>query len=482
MTDLKLRLELHQKQSEAFNSPATEILYGGAAGSGKSHLMRVKALACCVAIPGFQGFLFRRTFDELIKGHMVGPKGFRAMLADWTNAGYAQIVEKEIRFPKTQSCLHLCHCESENDVYKYQSAEMHGLFVDELTTFQEDAYRFLRTRVRAPGLKLPPGWEGRVPFILNGSNPGNIGHDFVKRTWIDSYPPMTIWRAPADEGGMLRQYIPARLADNPSMAEDDPTYEDRLSGMGSEALVQMFRDGNWDVVAGAFFSDFSRERHVVTPCSLPADWMRFGAYDWGGARPFCYLWCALSDGSLPQFPRGAIVVYREYYGSSKPNVGLNMRDTDIAKAILQMTGSEHLAYSVGDPSIQNKHGGPSSQETMSAAGLHVRLGDNDRIAGCKQIIDRLKGEDGRPMLYVFSTCLNLIRTFPLQQHDKHKPEVYDTEIEDHAIDALKYGLMSRPWQPAAKPIDEAKESYKAAVTPFFAQHLKRRAARRAGLR
>ena len=121
-----LNVHLHPKQWTAFLTLATEVLFGGAAGPGKSHLMRIAAIVWCSAISGLQVYLFRRVREDLYKNHVEGPKGFRALLAVWTFAGWARLVGDEIRF-WNGSVIYLCHCKSENDIYKYQGAEIHVL-------------------------------------------------------------------------------------------------------------------------------------------------------------------------------------------------------------------------------------------------------------------------------------------------------------------------------------------------------------------
>src|SRR5437868_6728908 len=228
-----LEIHLHPKQWVALLSEATEILYGGAAGGGKSFLMRAAAILWCCAIRGLQVYIFRRIRDDLVKNHMEGPKGFRALLAALENDGFCTVVEDEIRFWNGAK-IYLCHCKDAKDVSKYQGAEIHVLLIDELTHFTEQMYRFLRNRVRMVGIVLPPQYVGKFPRILCGANPGNIGHQFVKMGWIDGVEALSIRQMAASEGGMMRQYVPAKLNDNPSMATDDPGYEDRLSGLGSE--------------------------------------------------------------------------------------------------------------------------------------------------------------------------------------------------------------------------------------------------------
>jgi hypothetical protein len=184
-TQSALNVHLHARQFAAFTSKATEILYGGAAGGGKSHLMRIAAVIWSAEIAGLQVYLFRRIHEDLVRNHMEGPKGFRALLAPWVDAGLVKIVENEIRF-WNGSKIYLCHCQHDKDRFKYQGAEIHVLMIDELTHFTDVIYRFLRNRVRAVGLNLKDAYKGLFPRIICGSNPGNIGHQWVKAAFVDN--------------------------------------------------------------------------------------------------------------------------------------------------------------------------------------------------------------------------------------------------------------------------------------------------------
>lgn len=460
-----LEIKLHDRQFEAFDSPATEILYGGAAGGGKSFLMRVLAIIWCSAIPGLQVYLFRRISEDLVKNHIEGPKGLRALLAPWTGCGLVRIVEDEIRF-WNGSKIYLCHCKDEKDRFRYLGAEIHVLLIDELTTFTEVIYRFLRGRVRAVGLNLPPEYIGKFPRILCSSNPGNVGHHWVKAAFIDGVQPMEIRQMPDEEGGMLRQYIPAKLSDNPSMAEDDPHYRARLRGLGSPQLVKAMEDGDWNVIAGAYFSEFSTERHVIKPFEIPEHWVRIRAMDWGSAKPFSVGWYAVSDGELPNIPRGALVKYREWYGMQpgQPNVGLKLPARKVGEGIAQRETidgrgrRERIDVAVLDPAAFSENGGPSIAEELANGGAIFSPADNARVArggamgGWDQLRARLQGEVdennvpiGPPMLLFFETCVHTIRTLPALQHDEHRPEDVDSDGEDHAADETRYACMARPW-------------------------------------
>jgi hypothetical protein len=251
------------------------------------------------------------------------------------------------------------------------------------------------------------------------------------------------------EGGMLRQYIPARLDDNPSMTQDDPSYRARLRGLGSEALVRAMEDGDWDVIAGAFFDCFARSKHVVDPFTIPTHWLRFASFDWGSAAPFSVGWWAVSDGSsLPDgrhYPAGALIRYREWYGASEANVGLKMTAEQVADGIWAREAKDpKIDYRVADPACFKRDGGPSIAERMMLRKVLFRPADNSRVAGWDQMRTRLLGDDA-PMLYTFSTCMDFIRTIPALQHDPSRAEDVDTDGEDHAGDEARYACMSRPW-------------------------------------
>jgi hypothetical protein len=470
----EINIDLHEKQTIAYESKATEILYGGAAGGGKSFLMRVAAIIWCSVIPGLQVYLFRRITKDLVKNHLEGPKGFRSMLAPWVKHGFATIVDKEIRFWNT-SKIYLCHCEHEKNMYDFDGAEIHVLLIDELTHFTEKIYRFLRGRVRAVGLpELPDVLKGCFPRIICGTNPGNIGHLWVKRTFIDGCQPLEIRKMEDEEGGMLRQFIPALLEDNPSMLKDDPTYRAKLKGLGSKALVKAKLEGEWDIVEGAYFDCWDKGKHTIQPFKVPKNWMRFRAFDWGSAKPFSAGWWAVSPGyQVPggrYIEKGCLVKYREWYGckQGKTDVGLKLTVEQVAMGIKQReTEEEDITYSVADPAIFAEDGGPSMAERFTNKGVYFRRADNKRVGahghvgGWDQLRSRFVGIDGKPMILFFTTCLDSIRTIPVMQHDENRPEDLNTDMEDHALDEARYACMSRPWVPPEpeEERDKPKDGY-----------------------
>jgi hypothetical protein len=477
------------KQSRALCSLATEILYGGAAGGGKSYFMRALAILLCGLIPGLNVYLFRRLHDDLIKNHIEGTGGFPEMLAYLIRSGHVQIVEAEIRF-WNGSKIFLCHCQHEKDRFKYQGAEIHVLLMDELTMFSETIYRFLRGRLRAPGLVVPQ-WArdffkdkfgvdlvDKIPMVLSGSNPGNIGHGWVKAGFIDGATPFQLRRMSKAEGGMLRQYIPARLEDNPHIDAED--YGGKLEGLGNKELVRAMLHGDWNIVAGAFFDILNEQKHRLPGFVPPKHWTRFRAMDWGSAKPFSVGWYVIAeaewvkfrDGSERMLPQGALVRYREWYGAQKDqdgrviaDKGLRLTAEAVGRGIKEREAGEKVdeTLSVADPAIWKEDGGPSIAEKMLKCdpkrpgdmnGPRFLPADNSRVQGWQAMYGRLvfeSMENEEPMLYVTDDCPDWWRTVPALQHDDNKPEDIDSRMEDHAGDECRYACQSRPVSRVPKP-------------------------------
>ena len=330
--------------------------------------------------------------------------------------------------------LNFAYLERDADAENYQGHSYTRIYIEEAGNFPSPAPIMKLMAALRSGAGVP------CRMRLTG-NPGGPGHQWVKARYIDPVP--MGWEPIRDpQTGLDRVYIPSRVTDNRHLGD---SYVAQLRQSGSADLVRAWLEGDWSVVAGAYFPEFDLRRHVVAPRELPRHWARFRAFDWGSARPFCCLWLAIADGTT-EFPAGAAVVYREWYGSTgEPNVGLRMTAEEVARGILaREEPNEGVLLSVCDPSMLREDGGPSLAERMP--GIPWSAADNSRVAGWDQMRSRLKGIDGKPTLYIFSTCANLIRTLPAMQHDEHRPEDLDSDGEDHACDCLRYGVMSRPWQ------------------------------------
>jgi hypothetical protein len=204
-------------------------------------------------------------------------------------------------------------------------------------------------------------------------------------------------------------------------------------------------EGDWNGVDGTFFSEFSPEKHIIGGViQIPKHWTRFRSLDWGSSSPFSVGWYAVSDGSVPNLPRDALVKFAEWYGwSGKPNTGLKMSANLVAQGILARERAfGTLQYGVADPSIFATNGGPSIAEMMIVEGCSWFRGDNARQPGWEQIRKRLAADP--PLLLFHESCEQTIRTLPYLQHDERNAEDLDTDAEDHAADETRYAVMSRP--------------------------------------
>ena len=222
--------------------------------------------------------------------------------------------------------------------------------------------------------------------------------------------------------------------------------------VGSAELVRAWLEGDWSVVEGSFFDTFGA-RNIIDPFTVPPEWLRLRSVDWGAAKPFSVGWWAVASDDYPlgdgrTIPRGAMVRYREWYGASSPNVGLKLTAEEVARGIIERSGAEAFRYTVLDPSMFAQSGGPSFHERMMRVGLEgCRRGDNRRVGqagamgGWDQMRARIKGDGVNPMLFVFHTCRDFIRTVPALQHDSDRPEDLDTSAEDHAADECRYACM-----------------------------------------
>ena len=398
--------------------------------------------------PGWHGILFRRTYaqlEELIKRSLeIYPSWF-----DPKNQGTVKwMAGDKIWRWANGATLKLRFLENEADWMEYQGHAYSWMGYDELTTWATPTnYLRMKARLRSahPDVKYRR--------IRCTANPGGPGHNWVKEYFgIDRHPNGGVMLTPNDESNMCRMFIKSRVQDNKILLTADPNYIARLKSLGSPELVRAWLEGDWNVVQGAYFPEFDTNKHVIEPFEIPGTWTRFRCMDWGSAAPAAVYWCAISDG-LPTYdgrtyPKGAMVVYREWYIAKGPNVGLKLTAEEVGEGVLFRDNGDEIGDSVIDPAAWSQNGGPSIAERMARCtdgAVMFRRGDNKRIPGWDMLRNRLRGSSDGPMLYMFKTCYDLIRTLPSIQHDPNKPEDLDTTGEEHALDAIRYGCMSRPW-------------------------------------
>ena len=405
-------------QTEFLAAGETDVLYGGAAGGGKSYAMLVDPLRYAHRA-AHRALIIRRSMPELRelidKSRELYPKAF-------PGCKYRE-VEKLWNFPSGAK-IEFGFLERDADVYRYQGQAYSWIGFDEITHLPtEFPWNYLASRLRTTDSEI-------TPYMRCTANPGGVGAHWVKKRYIDPNEPNESFKG---SDGLSRKFIPARLEDNPFLAEDG-RYEQMLKALPPTQRKQLL-EGNWDVNEGAAFTEFDTDLHIVTPFQIPIHWERVKGIDYGYASESACIWAAIdpSDGTL--------IVYRELYRKG-------LTGEDLGHLITEMELQDPLAVSgVLDTAAWSKTGttGPTVGETLVRQGHKLRRADKNRIQGKVQIHEYLRlQQSGRPRLQIFNSCPNLIRELQSIPLDKSNPEDVDTHAPDHAYDALRYLIMSRP--------------------------------------
>jgi hypothetical protein len=420
------------RQEVFHKAVADEVLYGGAAGGGKSAAIVAEGITIALEYPGIPVDFFRRSIPELKATIMVE---VYKQAGEYIKQGHMKWHGQDRYFELSNgSRLRLNYLDNDADVFRYQGAEMPVLCIDELTQFQPAWIEYLKTRNRTSN----PDW----PVIFRaGTNPGGVGHGFVKSYFVDIAPPETTYTDPLT--GLTRIFIPAKVDDHPLEAFKQ-SYGRKLDGIADPNLRRALRDGDWDVFAGQVFTEWARHKHVVEPFAIPDHWMKWRAMDYGNKNSV--FWLAQD----PQTER--TYVYREYREDEYKTVAYK------SKMILDLEQGEDIRYGMADPALWNGSADHDDKEGDPLAVMFEKHGvkwqpaNNDRKAGLAVVHDMLStADDGKPKLQVFSTCLSLIKTLPALPYDRFKVDDVDTHADDHDYDSLRYGLMKFRPKKGAKP-------------------------------
>lgn len=438
-----------------------EVLYGGAAGGGKSDALVAEALRQ-VDIPYYRGLIVRRTFPQL--EDLIG-KTYKLYPAVYPGAKYNSSTHTW-RFP-SGAVIIFGSCQHEKDKYNFQGKPYDFIGFDELTQFSYEIYDYLahsRNRPNGPGTRV---------YVRATANPGGVGHAWVKERFITAGKPLeTIWHGEDikyPDGTVKREwmsstFVPSTVFDNQELLNNDPKYLTRLASM-PEAERNALLYGNWDSFDGQVFTEWRNDpehyidgkwTHVIKPFMPPQHWICIRAFDFGYTRPFSVGWYVADE-------RGKLYRIREYYGcNGTPNHGVQLNPAEIAAHIREIETTDPLLkgrqiIGVADPSIFDESRGQSIASIMEGHPYYVSFspGDNKRLAGLMQVHYRFAFDsNGECMLQIFDTCKHFIRTIPSLVYDESDVEDVDTDMEDHIFDELKYCLMERIVSPRKNVLDK----------------------------
>ena len=416
-------------QTDFLAAGEKDVLYGGAAGGGKSYAMLIDPLRYAHK-KAHRALILRRSMPELRemidKSRELYPLAFQG-------AKFRE-VEKLWNFPSGAK-VEFGFLERDADVYRYQGQAYSWIGFDEITHLPtEFSWNYLASRLRTTDSDIQT-------YLRCTANPGGVGSHWVKKRYIE---PSEHNKGFLGHDGLSRKFIPAKLADNPYLAEDG-IYEQMLKSLPPIQRRQLL-EGNWDVAEGAAFVEFDTQVHVIPPFELPIGWERTKGVDYGYAAESCCLWGIIDSND------GTLIIYRELYRKG-------LTGEELGSIITTMELEDPFAVSgVLDGAAWAKTGssGPTVGEALLKEGHKLRRADKNRVQGKIQVHEFLKiKEDGRPKLQIFNTCPNLIRELQGIPLSKTNPEDVDTHASDHAYDALRYMIMGRPR--IASPYDRIRE-------------------------
>lgn len=449
-----------QEKQAVFQSRGEyEALYGGAAGGGKSDALLTEALRQ-VHIPHYRALILRKTYPQLSelidRSREIYSRAYpKAKYNDskhfWLFPGGAKIYFGAMQHTK--------------DRINYQGKRYDFIAFDELTHFTWDEYSYMFSRNR------PSGGGTRV-YIRSTTNPGGIGHSWVKERFITAAPPLTPIESKMNivnpQGKLItvsrnRIFVPSTVFDNKKLLQNDPNYLANLS-MLPEKERNALLYGDWDSFSGQVFSEWKNDSahyidrrftHVIEPFEVPKEWKIYRGFDFGYSKPFAVEWIAIDH------DRRAYVIAELYGCTENADEGIRLTPQQIAARIRTME-NEHRSlrgrriHGIADPAIAKAETGQSIADMMAREGIFFDFGDHERLPGKMQFHYRFAFDDeGIPMMYVFKNCRHFIRTVPNLVYDSTNVEDIDTRSEDHIYDCVRYVLMDNPINPRKNSLSKS---------------------------
>lgn len=424
-------------QTQFLEADEFEVLFSGGRAPGKSDALMMDALRYC-QYKDFRGLVIRKAMKEL-RDLIKRAKELYPMAYPGTKW---KEQEKLFVFP-SGAIVEFGYCDHEDDVDQYKGQEYSWLGIDELTELAtEQMYEKLIMSVRKKG-------EHFKTYVRATTNPNGIGKTWVKKRFVDMGPSNTTITIETNIEYLnkvvktTRKWIHGTIFDNPKIVAEQPDYIARLASMDNAVIRKQWLEGDWDSADGLAFDEFSRATHVIAPFQVPNNWKRFRACDWGYTTKGICLWMATDyDGN--------IYVYRELVTGGGSKLGKKLAE-EFAELVKEREIDEVIQYGVLDASAWSRRGetSPPPAEEMIARGVSWRPSDrtpNSRITGKLQVHKYLQKDPvtGKPKLYIFNTCTDLIACLSSLPLGKNNPEDVKDDGDDHSYDALRYGLMSRP--------------------------------------
>lgn len=440
------------KQRMFMDAREDEVLFGGAAGGGKSYVQILDNLVYAAQYPGIKQLILRRTFPELERSLIrTSLELYPPEFGEYNSSKHTWVF-------RNGSVTDFGYCDSDKDVQKYMSLEYDVIRFDECTHFTEYMYEYLGSRIR--------GANNFPKQRKSSTNPGGESHQFFKERFIDIAPPMTRYTTKTASGReRSRLFIPSLVTENTFLMESDPDYVARLEEL-PENEKQKLLYGNWDIYEGQYFPEFKRDIHVIKPFMIPEHWRVYFTMDYG-LDMFAGYWIALDEQE-----RGYVI--REIH---EPNVIIS----DAAKMIKQITreiSETQIRYEsekrknewrvhrhLAPPDLWNRRQetGKSVKDIFYEHGISLYKTSNDRVDGwmaMKEWLKPFRDEQDilRGKLSIFNTCVNLIRCIPALRYSETKPNDVATQPHDitHAPDAIRGFCVyrSRPNRKHEEPTDD----------------------------
>lgn len=446
-------------QFQFLTCPIYEALMEGTRGGGKTDTLLMSFAQNTGKGFGqhWRGVLFRLTYPQLADVVAKSKRWFTQFFPDakFNKADYVW------EWPDGEM-LFFRYGATEDDYWNYHGHEYPWLGFEELTNWRDlQFYEAMQSTCRS-------SYPGMPRMVRATCNPFGKGHGPVKdrfRLGRDGVPPGTVIR---EEGQKPRVAIHSTLQENKILLANDPEYLQTLQAITDPNRRKAWLDGDWDIHVGAFFDGvWDAKRHIVQPFPIPASWKVWKAMDWGFAAPYCVLWLAMD-------PDGCIYVWRELYGKGEKDGEGSREPADVvARKVRKIEEhDERMGYeyrmNLADPAIFSNTGTNNTIGSIfRSCGVRWQEAWNGKgsIANGAQEIMRLLAEG---KLKIFSTCKNLLRTLPSIGPDDTDPEKYDSDGEDHAVDALRYGCMRRRRRPGEeqKSVDPGESDYTYANEQF----------------